>query len=265
MTFVGTATTVLRLGPFTILTDPNFLHRGQRVYLGYGLFSKRRTEPGLQPGDLPLLSGILLSHLHGDHFDRIARDRMARDLPVVTTPQAASTLRRWGFAGSIGLETWTSHEFLDGDDVLRITSVPAVHGPGIVGRLLPPVMGSVVELERAGVTLSRLYITGDTIVRRHLLRGVADRYPDLDGMLIHLGGTRVLGVLISMDHRQGAEMVDLMRPSVTIPIHYDDYTVFRSSLADFLSEVRRRGLPGEVRPVERGDTVRLPTRVPDVR
>jgi len=37
LTFIGTATTVLRLGDFTLLTDPNFLHKGQRVYLGYGL------------------------------------------------------------------------------------------------------------------------------------------------------------------------------------------------------------------------------------
>jgi L-ascorbate metabolism protein UlaG (beta-lactamase superfamily) len=37
LTFIGTATTVLRLGGFTLLTDPNFLHRGQRAYLGYGL------------------------------------------------------------------------------------------------------------------------------------------------------------------------------------------------------------------------------------
>jgi hypothetical protein len=33
--FIGTATTVPRIGPFTILTDPNFLHRGERAYLGY--------------------------------------------------------------------------------------------------------------------------------------------------------------------------------------------------------------------------------------
>ena len=45
LTFVGTATTVLRLGPFTLLTDPNFVRRGQRVHLGYGLYSRRRTEP----------------------------------------------------------------------------------------------------------------------------------------------------------------------------------------------------------------------------
>ena len=41
LTFVGTATTVLRLGSFTLLTDPNFLHRGQRAYLGKGLWTKR--------------------------------------------------------------------------------------------------------------------------------------------------------------------------------------------------------------------------------
>jgi hypothetical protein len=37
VTFIGTATTLLRLGPFTLLTDPNFLHRGQHAKLGYGL------------------------------------------------------------------------------------------------------------------------------------------------------------------------------------------------------------------------------------
>ncbi len=37
--FVGTATTVLDFGGMTLLTDPDFLHKGQRVYLGYGLFS----------------------------------------------------------------------------------------------------------------------------------------------------------------------------------------------------------------------------------
>ncbi len=73
LTFIGTATAVLRLGGFTLLTDPNFLHRGQRAYLGYGLTSKRLTEPALQPDELPPLDAVLLSHLHGDHFDRIAR------------------------------------------------------------------------------------------------------------------------------------------------------------------------------------------------
>ena len=45
LTFGGNATMLLRIGPFTLLTDPNFLHRGQRAYLGYGLRAKRLTDP----------------------------------------------------------------------------------------------------------------------------------------------------------------------------------------------------------------------------
>jgi hypothetical protein len=54
--FIGTATlNLLRLGPFTVLTDPNFLHRGQRAYLGRGMWSKRLTDPAIGPGSLPRL------------------------------------------------------------------------------------------------------------------------------------------------------------------------------------------------------------------
>src|SRR5215217_4795968 len=87
VTFVGTATTVLRIGPFTLLTDPNFLHAGERAYLGYGMWSRRRTEPAFGPAELPVLDAVLLSHLHGDHFDRVARRGLAHHVPIVTTNQ----------------------------------------------------------------------------------------------------------------------------------------------------------------------------------
>src|SRR5688500_17213915 len=98
LTFVGTATTVIRLGSFTVLTDPNFLHRGQRAYLGKGLWSRRLTEPAIDVGELPPLHAVVLSHLHGDHFDRVARRGLPRDVPLLTTPQAARRLDRYGFA-----------------------------------------------------------------------------------------------------------------------------------------------------------------------
>ena len=250
---------MLRLGAVTLLTDPNFLHRGQRVYLGYGLFSKRRTEPAMQPSDLPRLDAVVLSHLHGDHFDRVAKQALDHALPVVTTPHAAHRLRRWGSREPVDLQTWEGYELERGGDRVRITSVPGTHGPGVVGRLLPPVMGSVVEVVRGDRTALRLYITGDTLFRREL-REVSERFPDLDAMIIHLGGTRALGVVVTMDDKQGADMVELIGPPVTIPIHYDDYTVFRSPLSHFLDEVRRRQFEGEIRTIARGETVTLPFR-----
>jgi L-ascorbate metabolism protein UlaG (beta-lactamase superfamily) len=46
--FVGNATTILRYAGFTILTDPNFMHRGDKAPLGYGLHTTRLTEPALR-------------------------------------------------------------------------------------------------------------------------------------------------------------------------------------------------------------------------
>jgi L-ascorbate metabolism protein UlaG (beta-lactamase superfamily) len=254
--FVGTATTLLRLGPFTLLTDPNFLHRGQRAYLGKGLFSKRLTEPSLQPLDLPTLDAVVLSHLHGDHFDRVARAQLDRALPVLTTPAAARTLASWGFLAARAMTTWESHRLDASGASLSVTSVPGQHAPGPLRRLLPPVMGTVLELDDGDGPPFRLYISGDTLYRAWL-REVVARTGPLDAAVVHLGGTRALGVLVTMDGRQGVDLVRLLKPSVTVPVHYDDYTVFRSPLQDFLDECRSRGVPSEIRTVTRGATVSL--------
>jgi L-ascorbate metabolism protein UlaG (beta-lactamase superfamily) len=121
--FIGTATTLLRLGRFTVLTDPNFLHRGQRAYLGKGLWSRRLTEPSCQPGDLPPLDLVVLSHLHGDHFDRVAREGLDRSVPIATTPPAARRLSRWGFA-TLPLRTWQSTAVHRNGAMLRVVPLP---------------------------------------------------------------------------------------------------------------------------------------------
>jgi L-ascorbate metabolism protein UlaG (beta-lactamase superfamily) len=254
--FVGTATTILRLGPFTLLTDPNFLHRGQRAYLGHGLWTRRLTEPSLQPADLPELDAVLLSHLHGDHFDRVARRELDHALPLITTPAAGRTLTRWGFTGATGLSTWDSTELERSGWRLRITSMPGVHGPGLVRHALPDVMGSVLELFHGTDLAHRLYVSGDTLYRTWL-SSVVERTGPLDAAILHLGGTRVLGVLVTMDGAQGADLVQLLRPGVSVPVHHDDYGVFASPLDDFLDEWRRRRLSGVVRVVRRGQRVSL--------
>jgi L-ascorbate metabolism protein UlaG (beta-lactamase superfamily) len=260
LTFGGNATMLLRIGAFTLLTDPNFLHRGQKARLGYGLRARRLTEPALQPTQLPALDGILLSHMHGDHWDRIATRSLPKETPVVTTPEAAKCLADRGFTGTADLRPWQVHDFTRGADTLRITSVPGVHGPGPLARVLPQVMGSVVELVRGGVAgpevTWRGFISGDTLYRPSLGE-VLHRCGPLDVLIPHLGGTRVLGLTVTMDGRQGADLVELLKPPVTVPVHYDDYDRFRSPLGDFVTEVARRRLPGELRPVQRGETISL--------
>lgn len=62
------------------------------------------------------------------------------------------------------------------------------------------------------------------------LKEIPERYAgqNIDLMLIHLGGTSIpdpripaLTVMVTMDAKQGLELVQLIKPDMTIPIHYE--------------------------------------------
>ena len=252
--FVGTATVLIRYAGFTILTDPNFLHRGDHVHLGYGLISRRQTNPAVEIEDLPPLDFVLLSHMHGDHFDRVAERKLNRATPIVSTRHAVAYLKTKGFTATRALRTWETLPITKGEARLRLTAMPGTHAPGPLAAALPPVMGSMLEFRTAeDEPRLRLYISGDTLIHDRL-REIPRRYPEIDLALLHLGGTKVLGILVTMDARQGVEAIRLIEPRAAIPIHYNDYTVFKSPLEDFKRAVTEAGLEDVVHYLSHGDT-----------
>jgi L-ascorbate metabolism protein UlaG (beta-lactamase superfamily) len=255
--YIGTATMLLNLGPFTVLTDPNFLHRGQRAYLGYGIVSKRLTEPAITVDHVPPLDAILLSHMHGDHWDRVAKRGLPRHVPIITTSKAAKALRRQGFTKPRALQTWDATTLRCDNHTLTVTATPGQHAHGIARQLLPPVMGSVLDYANADGPVLRLYITGDTVFVDEL-RAIPARFPDIDVAVLHLGGTTLPGgLLVTMDATQGADLLALLRPRIAVPVHNDDYGVFKSPLSAFLIEAATQGLDSVVRVVRPGETAQL--------
>src|SRR3954469_21156996 len=209
--FVGTATIILRFAGFTILTDPNFLHAGDHAHIGYGMTTERLTEPAFDIDALPPIDFCILSHYHGDHFDQIVEEKLQKDLPIITTEHAVGELEVKGFTNGIALDTWDSIVVESDEARVRITSMPGQHGPGIVDFALPPVMGSMLDFQDTdGQRLVRMYITGDTLIHDDL-NDIPKRFPGVDLMAMHLGGTRVLGVLVTMDDQQGIEMVRIIK------------------------------------------------------
>jgi L-ascorbate metabolism protein UlaG (beta-lactamase superfamily) len=253
--FVGTATVIIRYAGFTILTDPNFLHAGDHAQLGYGLTSERLTDPAVDIDDLPPLDFCVLSHFHGDHFDRIAAERLDKDLPIITTHHAARKLQAKGFQRLLPLNSREAVQVTKGNVDLLLTAMPAKHAPGILSPLLPPVMGSMLQFGTLREpNLFTLYISGDTLLVDELAQ-IPRRYPDIDLALLHLGGAKILGLLtVTMDGRQGVEALKLLRPHTAIPIHYNDYTVFRSPLSDFIDAVGGANLPTRIVYLSHGDT-----------
>ena len=252
--FIGTATMLLRYAGFTILTDPNFLHQGEHVHLGYGMRAKRLTDPAIEIKNLPELDLVVLSHMHEDHFDRVVQRKLSKFVPIVTTGQAAHALKRKGFRATYPLKTWETLTTVKGNALLRITSMPARHAPGPLTYLLPSVMGSMLEFQApAGTTTWRLYISGDTLLNKDL-KEIPRRYSGIDMAVLHLGGTKIMGVMLTMDAKQGVQAIKLIAPRVAIPVHYNDYPVFKSPLEDFQKAVASAGLTKKFKYINRGET-----------
>ncbi len=260
LTFIGNATALIRTAAATLLTDPSFLHAGDHVHLGYGVRARRRLEPAMQPSELPPLDAVLLSHLHADHWDAPAERSLSRELPIISTRQAATALARRGFRATIALETWQQLECRKGSAALSITAVPAQHGPKPVAALLPATNGYMLDMAREDGSPLRVYVSGDTLVFAGL-RDIPKRFPNIDVALLHLGGTRIphakLGVLVTLDAAGGVEAVRVLGPRRVVPVHTDDWSVFSSSLADFQTAMRDAGLASRMQIVERGATIAL--------
>ncbi len=251
--FIGNATVLIRYAGFTILTDPTFVHMHEKVPVGYGMHATRLTNPAVDISDLPALDLVLLSHFHGDHFDQVAERELDKMLPIVTTPEAAGELGHRGFGNTHPLEKWESVT-ISREANLQITALPGRHGPPLSDMVMPEVMGSMLEFQSpSGMDLFRIYISGDTLVFDDL-KEIPERYPHINLGLLHLGGARLLGILVTMDSEQGIEAIRIINPKLTIPIHYNDYDLFKSSLSDFRKEVMAAGLESRVRYLTHGQS-----------
>lgn len=262
--FIGNATVLIRYAGFTILTDPTFIHKHGEVPLGYGLKTTRLTDPAVEIHELPALDLILLSHFHGDHFDQVAERDLNKATPIVTTQSAAEALAERGFTDIHPLETWGPVTIEKGEARLRITAMPGRHAPRLIHLALPEVMGSMLEFQSASGAVSfRMYITGDTLVIDEL-KEIPRRYPNIDVGLLHLGGTRVLGLLVTMDGKQGVEAMRIVHPDKAVPIHYNDYDRFQSPLSEFQEEAKAAGLQDRIHYLKHGETYNFDVQIPAV-
>jgi L-ascorbate metabolism protein UlaG (beta-lactamase superfamily) len=85
------------------------------------------------------------------------------------------------------------------------------------------------------------------------IRDIPRRYPNIDLALLHLGGTRIMGIMVTMDSKEGLKMFKIIDPKKAIPIHYNDYDVFESPLEDFQREVKEAGLESRIKYLYHGE------------
>ncbi|KAA9165722.1 MBL fold metallo-hydrolase [Amycolatopsis acidicola] len=207
MRFLGHSTVRMELAGRVVLTDPVLTHSvGGLTRVAAPL--PRETWAGV---DL-----VLISHLHGDHLHLPSLRKLGRDVPVVVPRGAGDWLRRRGFSAvrEIGLgETVT-------EAGLKVTAVPAKHsghrwGPRFTHGPQAPAIGHLVEA--GGV---RVYNSGDT----DLFDDMAGFGP-LDVALLPVWGWGPNLGPGHLDPERAAEAVRLLRPKVTVPVHWGTLAV----------------------------------------
>jgi L-ascorbate metabolism protein UlaG (beta-lactamase superfamily) len=249
LTYIGHATTLLRLDGASILTDPML-----RGWLG----PLRRQSPSPEPALLGVPDVVLISHIHRDHLDV----RSLRRLPpgtLVVVPRGGA---RWAARANarevreIGLGETIS---IGGAE---ITAVPAVHDGHRDGRRGPgaEAIGYMIICgDRA------IYFAGDT----DLFRGMSDLGP-LDLALLPVWGWGATVGAGHLDPERAARALELLRPRLAVPIHWGTFfpVGLRLLLPRFLTEpplefarLARRLTPEvEVRVLEPGTDTTLDTR-----
>ncbi|MET0578522.1 MAG: MBL fold metallo-hydrolase [Ilumatobacteraceae bacterium] len=247
-THIGGPTLLIDVGGWRILTDPTFDPPGRRYSFGWGTASTKIAGPAVAAADVGPLDAVLLTHdHHADNLDDAGREVLATAATVVTTESGA---RRLG-GGARGLEPWRTTTLEHADRrTITVTATPCRHGPPGSH----PIVGDVVgfALRWHGQANGELWISGDTVLYSGV-RQVAERL-DVGTAVVHLGGVRfpITGPLrYTMTAGDAADLVAAVRPTTTIPVHYEGWSHFqedRETIEQSLGDVAWL-TPGEPRSI----------------
>jgi len=234
----GGPTAEFELGGLRFLTDPTFDPPGDYP-IGTRTLTKTQPASG-EPGPIDV---VLLSHdQHPDNLDNAGRAFTATVPLVLCTPVTAERLTGQTHA----LPEWTHIDLPrpDGHGSLRITAVPAQHGPDGTTHLTGPVTGFMVH----GESLPTVYVSGDNASIR-VVEEIAARFPSIDIALLFGGAARtpLLGdANLTLDAAGMVEATRILGASTVIPLHVDSWAHFTEGLDDVQAAFADAGLSGVI-------------------
>lgn len=228
-----------------ILADPYFAPKHSRPSL-----AQRSPNPLVE---LPLppeeimhgIEMIIVTHLHGDHFDPVAQNLLPKELPLFCQPGDAEIIRSKGFLDVRPVAdtvTWQG---------ITITRVAARHGSSA------PVLGDmghgsgyVFQAENDPL----VYWCGDTVWYEAPQATLRQFTPDV--ILTHSGGA-VWGPekeLIIMDAAQTIAVCETAPRATVLAIHMEALDHCTTSRADLREAATRAGVANRVVVLADGET-----------
>jgi len=188
----------------------------------------------VKPGDLDV-DIILVTHGHGDHLGDAEVISKKCNAPIVAIYELAVYLSKKG-CETIGMNIGGTLNF----EGVKISMVKAEHSADIVGDEIisgGKAIGYVVE---DGVTI---YHAGDTDVFMDM-KLIGEIYKPKVALL-------PIGGFYTMSPRTALKAIELLRPEIVIPMHYNTFPAIKQDPEEFKKDAEKLGVkvvvlkPGE--------------------
>jgi L-ascorbate metabolism protein UlaG (beta-lactamase superfamily) len=249
--YVGGPTAVLEVGGVRLLTDPTFDAPGE-----YPIGARKLVKtagPALAAAEVGAVDAVLLSHdQHPDNLDASGRTYL-QGAPV--TLSTASAYDRIG-APVRALPSWSHVELPRPDGgSLRVTAVPAQHGPD--GS--EPIVGEVTGFVLSGDGLPKVYVSGDN-ASLDVVRVIAERHGPFDVAVLFAGAARtpLVDAPLTLTSEAAAEAAEILGARHVVPLHFEHWGHFTEDGAALTKAFGGAGLAERLHLLKPGASVRLP-------
>jgi L-ascorbate metabolism protein UlaG (beta-lactamase superfamily) len=236
---LGGPSTVVDIGGQRLICDPTFDPPTNYGYL------EKLAGPAVDQSAVGEVEVALVSHdLHPDNLDAAGR-AFALSAPVVLTTGTAAT--RLG-PPSVPLDPWTTWTSPDGN--LRVTGVPAQHGPADgelndEGFVNCEVVGFVIEAAGSPTT----YISGDN-ASLEVVREIREHFRQVDCAVLFAGSasvpTKFGGRPLSLTAERAAAAAEVLGSPHVVVAHQDGWRHFTQGPADTRAAFDAAGISGRL-------------------
>lgn len=156
------------------------------------------------------VDGVIVTHLHADHWDRRAAELLPKDLPLLCQPGNEERLRGDGFTDVTPIEDTL------GWHGLELTRTGGQHGTGEIGERMGKVSGFVIRAEGEPT----LYLAGDTIWCPEVEDALAAHAPAI--VVVNSGAAQFLvGDPITMTAADVVQVCEAAPESTVIAVHME--------------------------------------------
>lgn len=237
------------MGHVRLLTEPTFDPPGT-----YPVGTRLLTEtvgPAFGVEEIGQVDAALLSHdQHPDNLDRLGRAYLGSVPWVLSTISARDRLG----GTTRGLPSW---EHVDlprpNGGELRITAVPAQHGPNGSEHLVGEVTGFLLS----GEGLPTVYVSGDN-ASLDVVRAIAHRVGPVEVALLFAGGaqTALVGdTYLTLPSEAAVEATRILGAGRVIPLHFEHWAHFTQGRASLAEAFASAGLSDRVHLPEPGEWI----------